>query len=114
MQVYNRSIEFTAQIGKLFSFDHLFESLYLRDIKSYKNLSPYFGHLMIDEIKVFEVDRWIGIQVEAGYANSTIIKHRVLLKRIEVRWEFLPNDNAVNNHRKIALGDFRQRFLNPK
>ena len=129
MQIYNKPMEFTDQIGKFFSFDHFFESLYLPYIKSYKktfshdkytyykNLSPCFGHLLINEIKAFEVDRWIGIQVEAGYANSTIIKHLVLLKRmmrVAVRWELIPNDNAVNNHRKITLGDLRQRFLNPK
>ena len=72
--------------------------------------------MTINDIRAFEVDRWIGLQLEAGYANSTIIKHLVLLKRmirVAVRWELIPNDNAVNRHRKISLGDFRQRFLTP-
>ena len=129
MYAHTKPIEFTAQITKNFSFDHFFQNLYLPYIKSYKktfshdkytyykNLSPYFGSTMIHEVKAFEVDGWIGLQVEAGYANSTIIKHLVLLKRmmrVAVRWELIPNDNAVNNHRKISLGDLRQRFLTPQ
>ena len=67
---------------------------------------------MFYQVKAFEVDGWIGLQVEADYANSTIIKHLVLLKRmmrVTVRWELIPNDNAVNNHRKISLDDLRQK-----
>jgi len=116
------------QIGGNMSFNEFFETLYFPYIKSYKktfnhdkytyykNISPHFGQVKINDIRAFQVDRWIGLQVEAGYANSTIIKHLVLLKRmmrVAVRWELIPNDNAVNHHRKISLGDFRQRFLTP-
>ena len=124
----NNSMLQADQIGDKISLNEFFETMYFPYIKSYKktfshdkytyykNLSPHFGQVTINDIRAFEVDRWIGLQEEAGYANSTIIKHLVLLKRmmrVAVRWELIPNDNAVNRHRKISLGDFRQRFLTP-
>ena len=36
------------------------------------------------------------------------------MMRVAVRWELIANDNAVNNHRKIRLGDLRQSFLTPQ
>ena len=106
-----------------------FTELYLPYIRSYKktfdhdrytyfkNLHPFFGSFTLNEISARDVDRWIAEQSAQGYANSTIIKHLVLLKRmmrVAVRWELIANDNAVNNHRKILLGDLRQRFLTPQ
>ncbi len=83
----------------------------------YKNLFPSFGQTNLCDIMSRDVDIWIAKQVSAGYKNSTILKHLVLLKRImrvAVRWDFINSDIAVNNHRRISIGEPRQRFLNPK
>ena len=34
--------------------------------------------------------------------------------RVAVRWELITNHKAVNNHRKIQIGDLRQNFLVPE
>ena len=106
-----------------------FTDFYLPYIKSYKktykhdrytyfkHIDPFFGKLELNAIKAMHVDQWIAEQSDQGYKNSTIIKHLVLLKRmmrVAVRWELITNDKAVNNHRKIQIGDFRQKFLVPE
>ena len=105
-----------------------FTELYFPNISSYKktyehdrytyfkHIEPIFGNLKLTEIKAVHVDRWIVKQSDQGYKNSTIIKHLVLLKRmmrVAVRRELVANDNAVNNHRTIRIGDLRQKFLSP-
>ena len=106
-----------------------FADFYLPYIKSYKKtyrhdrytyfkqVDPFFGNVKLNGIKAVHVDQWIAEQSDKGYKNSTIIKHLVLLKRmmrVAVRWDLIPNDNAVNNHRKIRIGDLRQKFLVPE
>ena len=123
------AIQSERALNGALSLTRYFTELYLPYIRSYKktfdhdrytyfkNLDPFFGSFTLNEISARYVDRWIAEQSAQGYANSTIIKHLVLLKRmmrVAVRWELIANDNAVNNHRKIRLGDLRQRFLTPQ
>lgn len=123
------AIQSERALNGALSLTRYFTELYLPYIRSYKktfdhdrytyfkNLDPFFGSFTLNEISARDVDRWIAEQSAQGYANSTIIKHLVLLKRmmrVAVRWELIANDNAVNNHRKIRLGDLRQRFLTPQ
>jgi len=123
------AIQSERALNGALSLTRYFTELYLPYIRSYKktfdhdrytyfkNLHPFFGSFTLNEISARDVDRWIAEQSAQGYANSTIIKHLVLLKRmmrVAVRWELIANDNAVNNHRKIRLGICVKDSLPPK
>jgi len=80
-----------------------------------KHLRDTLGPLGWTALTPLSVNAWLRRQVQTGLKNTTINKHIFLVNRLfrTVRdWGALPEGaNAPPYLRKLATGDYRQRFL---
>ena len=91
------------------------KSFYHDEVTFNRHLRDGLGETSMSVITVAEIEKWILNQKKAGYKNTTINKHLVLLKRLfnlAERWDFQGVKTAnINRVRKLFEGEPTQHFL---
>ena len=91
------------------------KSFYHDEVTFNRHLREGLGETSMSVITVAEIEKWILNQKKAGYKNTTINKHLVLLKRLfnlAERWDFQGVKTAnINRVRKLFEGEPTQHFL---
>lgn len=80
-----------------------------------KHMRPSLGRYLMRDLTNPVLDVWVREQLVAGYQRSTINKHIHLMNRmlnLARHWGHIAAQNPYqHNLKKLAVGDFTQRFL---
>ncbi len=91
------------------------KSFYHDEVTYNRHIRGGLGLLNMSSISLKEIEGWILTQKKAGYKNTTINKHIVLLKRLynlAERWDFCDvKTGSINKVKKLFEGEPTQHFL---